>query len=235
MDNQEKDRRARRSRGWRFVLSALPLVGLAASRASADAIYSVTDLGTDTVIKTPGASVTVLDTALSNLPDGLKTPRTQIYGGPSFAYVASTAGGPSEALFIPPSASGKLSTSMGTLGGPDSVPIGINTAGQVVGYSSLADGTRHAFFYDGGKILDLNALIPAGTGYIISQPVAIGDDGKISALGIRNGVQHALLLTPSASLGGAAAVPEPASWVVLVAFAGAGALALRRSRRPTSA
>jgi len=98
VDNHEKNSGARRSRGWGITLAALPLVGLATSRASADAIYSVTDLGTDTVVKTPGASVTVPDTALANLPDGLTTPRTQIKNGPSFAYIA-TPGGPSEALF----------------------------------------------------------------------------------------------------------------------------------------
>lgn len=199
--------------------------------ARADAIFTVKDLGTDAVLRNPGSSITAIDTVLNSLPDELKTPRTRIIDGSSFAGVSDIKGGPQTALYVPPTG---LSASMGTLGGSTSTGVGVNSAGQVVGYSSLADGTRHAFLYAAGKMLDLNTLVPADTGYTLTQPLAIADNGTISTLAFRNGIQHAVLLTPVA-LGGPAPVPEPASWMVVAALAGAGSWALRRNRRPAAA
>jgi probable HAF family extracellular repeat protein len=51
-------------------------------------------------------------------------------------------------------------TDLGTLGGAQSVGNGINDAGQVVGNSTLANGSQHAFLWSAGTMQDLGA--PAG-------------------------------------------------------------------------
>ena len=43
---------------------------------------------------------------------------------------------------------------LGTLGGEDGQARGINTSGQIAGYSTLASGSYHAFLYTGGQMLD---------------------------------------------------------------------------------
>jgi probable HAF family extracellular repeat protein len=50
-------------------------------------------------------------------------------------------------------------TDLGTLGGVDSRPVGINDRGQIAGSSTLrvGDSTRHAFLWQNGKMTDLGA------------------------------------------------------------------------------
>lgn len=44
---------------------------------------------------------------------------------------------------------------LGTLGGTSATALRINEAGQVIGYSSTADGEQHAFLYTAGTMMDL--------------------------------------------------------------------------------
>jgi len=44
---------------------------------------------------------------------------------------------------------------LGTLGGTISVPTAVNNSGQVVGWSTVANDSRHAFLYSGGQLTDL--------------------------------------------------------------------------------
>src|SRR5262245_45113186 len=49
-------------------------------------------------------------------------------------------------------------TDLGTLGGKGSVACGINSRGQVVGFSSIATGQLHAFLWSHGVMTDLGTL-----------------------------------------------------------------------------
>ena len=98
---------------------------------------------------------------------------------------------------------------IGTLKGSDyprgvfgSIAQGINDSGQVVGNSGTIDGAQHGFLYDASaatpKMIDLNTLIPADSGWTIRDASAINSKGKIAATGYKDGVgTHALLLTPT--------------------------------------
>ena len=86
---------------------------------------------------------------------------------------------------------------LGTFSGSTSTVwgFGINDAGIVVGQSTFA-GTYHAFVYSGGKIKDLNGLIPAGSGWVLIEANGINATGQIVGMGTHNGLEHAFLLTP---------------------------------------
>ena len=67
-------------------------------------------------------------------------------------------------------------TDLGVLsGGTESVALGINNKGQVVGYSDTANGNNHAFLYSGGVLTDLGVL----SGGVWSQAYSINDNGVI--------------------------------------------------------
>lgn len=86
---------------------------------------------------------------------------------------------------------------LGTLGGSSSHAYDINDSGQVVG-----DSDGYAFLYDGGNMIDLNTLLPTGSGWELSVAYGINDSGQIVGQGSNiNGDTRAFLMTP---------VPEPA-------------------------
>lgn len=79
----------------------------------------------------------------------------------------------------------------------------VNNAGQIVGVSSVSWFTRqdeHAFVYEGGVMRDLNALIPAGSGWVLNVATDINAHGQIVGTGRLNGQERAFLLTPTAPL-----------------------------------
>ena len=86
---------------------------------------------------------------------------------------------------------------LGTFAGSTSTVwgFGINDSGVVVGQSTFA-GTYHAFVYSGGKIKDLNSMIPAGSGWVLIEADSINAGGQIVGMGTHNGQEHAYLLTP---------------------------------------
>jgi len=90
---------------------------------------------------------------------------------------------------------------IGTLsGGTISVGTAVNTSGTVVGYAEAASSSEtlvyHAFIYSGSKMQDLNSLISANSGWVLSQANGINDSGQIVGYGIINNLEHAFLLTP---------------------------------------
>jgi probable HAF family extracellular repeat protein len=67
---------------------------------------------------------------------------------------------------------------LGTLGGEYSAGHGINDADQIVGYSSLSDGSFHGFLVSGGRMTDLGTL-----GGTYSKAYAINAAGQIVGQG----------------------------------------------------
>jgi len=120
------------------------------------------------------------------------------------------------------SAQGTVLTDLGTLGG-SSFAYGINDSGAIVGYSWPVNGDNpHAFLYLNGIMIDLNGLIPGGSGWQLLEAYGINNAGQIVGEGLLNGQPHAFQLDP-ASVGtgfalSLAPIPEPGT----VWFAGFG-------------
>ena len=86
--------------------------------------------------------------------------------------------------------------------------------GNVVGQSVSSSGAGRAVLRAGGTaggIVDLNTVIPAGTGWDLTCAYGVSSTGYIVGTGTLNGVTQAFLLTP-------AATPEPST--LLLAAAG---------------
>jgi probable HAF family extracellular repeat protein len=84
----------------------------------------------------------------------------------------------------------------------DTVAEAINDSGVIVGQTYGVDTTgspfNHAFIYTGGHFQDLNSLIPAGSGFELTDATSINHSGQIVANAYTtNGQRHALLLNPS--------------------------------------
>jgi len=91
-----------------------------------------------------------------------------------------------------------------TLGGLQSEARAINDHGTIVGMASLVSNERHAIIADAGAedssgmipVTDLNTLISAGSGWVLSGATAINAVGQIIGQGTYLGEPHAFLLTP---------------------------------------
>lgn len=93
--------------------------------------------------------------------------------------------------------SGGALVDLGTLpGGTQSFAYGINNSGQIVGASDSASSTLHAFLHSGGSMKDLNTLIPANSGWVLTEARAINSSGQIVGNGIKDGEPRAFLLKP---------------------------------------
>lgn len=96
-------------------------------------------------------------------------------------------------------------TAAGTLGGNQSSALGYNTPGHAVGFSTIADGSVHAFLYTDAKMFDLNSLCDLATSnfQVLTAAKAINDSMVIVGEGITAaGEKHAFMLTPLAVDGG---------------------------------
>jgi probable HAF family extracellular repeat protein len=93
-------------------------------------------------------------------------------------------------------------TDLGTLGGLESGAGAINNEGVVVGFAqtSMPTSAAHGFIDRHGRMIDLNSLIPANSGIVITSANDINDRGQIVADGYATSapnVQLALLLEPT--------------------------------------
>jgi probable HAF family extracellular repeat protein len=117
---------------------------------------------------------------------------------------------------------------LGTLGGSSSWAKGINSRGQVVGYSDTTGGlAQHGMLWSDGALIDLNSFVDAAAasdGWVLTNAYAINDDGLITGVvTYADGDYHAFLLTP---------VPEPQTYVLALAGLCVIGHALRRRQRP---
>jgi probable HAF family extracellular repeat protein len=96
-------------------------------------------------------------------------------------------------------------TNLGTVDGdPCNAADGINSNGQIVGESSPScfggsgpPGANAFLWEKGGPMVDLNTLIPPGSGIELATGASINDHGEIDARGVLpNGDTHAVILIP---------------------------------------
>lgn len=99
---------------------------------------------------------------------------------------------------------------LGTLGGASSLAYDVNQSGSIVGRSWLGSGSNtHAFLWLNGVMLDLNSLIPPGSGWELTDAYGINDAGQIVGSGLLQGKSQAYLLDPVRFSAQPLATPEP--------------------------
>lgn len=104
-------------------------------------------------------------------------------------------------------------------GGNLSRARGINESGDVVGEWRILVGRQQrfkAFLYRDGQMRDLNALIPADSGWDLTGAQAVNESGQIVGAGIKNSQTHAFLYengTPT-DIGAILGDPYSAAWGV---------------------
>ncbi len=81
-------------------------------------------------------------------------------------------------------------------GDTGSAAWGINNAGVIAGQSVDSKGTIRACLWRDEKPVDLNTLLPAGSGWTLTRASALNNRGWIVGSGTRDGKPHAFLLTP---------------------------------------
>ena len=88
-------------------------------------------------------------------------------------------------------------TSMGSIGGTSSVALYQNDVGEAVGYEQFASG-RHGFIWTAsGGMVDVNNLLPRGSGWIVQEARGINNEGQIVGIGLNAlGQQRGFILSP---------------------------------------
>jgi probable HAF family extracellular repeat protein len=122
--------------------------------------------------------------------------------------------------------SGGVMTDLGTLGGDSSLAYAIDASGEVVGTSATpTNAAGDAFLYTTSSgMIDLNSLLPAGSGWVLQVATGINDSGQVVGLGLNpEGQEDAFLLDTT---------PEPASMALFGAGAALLVMMRKKLRRP---
>ena len=77
----------------------------------------------------------------------------------------------------------------------DSKAAAINSKGQVVG-NAYYKSDEAALLWQGGKVYELNKLVPPGSGWKLQNALGINDRGWIVGNGIHNGIRRGFVLKP---------------------------------------
>jgi hypothetical protein len=137
--------------------------------------------------------------------------------GQSVGYSVTTADGYDAVLWSP---SGKATMLQDVGGSGVSAALAINDAGWSVG---LSDGA--VLWSPTGKATNLGAVL--GSAWSDTEAVGINNSGDIIGRGFYMGNQDGFLLTPVS----ATSVPEPSTWMMLLAgFVGLGFAGSRREK-----
>jgi hypothetical protein len=109
---------------------------------------------------------------------------------------SATAGSPAHAVLW----QGSAIIDLGTLMGGESAAFAINDLGEIVGRSFVPGSpftpSPSAVVWRNGVPLQLNSLLPAGTGWTLEEANGIDERGRIVGRGWRNGVMRPFVLTP---------------------------------------
>ncbi len=121
---------------------------------------------------------------------------------------------------------GSAAAALPSLGGLDSVAIGLNNLGQVVGWSSNVAGGAHATLWNGTAPVDLNSFMSSSqrsAGWTLLEATAINNLGWIvgDAVNRATGQDSAFLLS-------VAVVPEPATQGLMLMGVALISIAARR-------
>jgi chitinase len=124
---------------------------------------------------------------------GLHSEAVRVSGGPGYiAGWAHTSAGVRHAFRY---VDGEM-RDLGTLGGARSEARSVNRFGTVVGWARIGSGAQHAFVWKNGTMYDLNELIPAGSGWVLTEATGNNGKGQIVGNGYYNGVFQAFRLRP---------------------------------------
>jgi probable HAF family extracellular repeat protein len=96
-------------------------------------------------------------------------------------------------------ASGYYVESNGVFTNLSALPAGINDKGDIVGYAQTADGQSNPYLYTEGQTTALSSLLPANSGWTLTNAMAINNSDQIVGTGMYQGKQQAYLLTLNAA------------------------------------
>jgi probable HAF family extracellular repeat protein len=91
----------------------------------------------------------------------------------------------------------KTLSNIGSFGGTSTIAEAINNSNDIVGFSDDASGNYSAFLDTGSGIVNLNSLIPAGSGWTLLSAEDINNNGDIVGFGELDGNFEGFILTPS--------------------------------------
>src|SRR5205823_2114191 len=114
-----------------------------------------------------------------------------------------------------------IMTDLGTLGGDFSFAQAINNYGQIVGATQTASGAYHDFVWESGVMYDLDALLPANSGWVTKlDTIDINDNGQIVGYSVYDSTAnfHAVIWQNGKINDLNKQLPRGSAWVLISAY-----------------